>query len=99
MDAMAFSAHLAFVNLASQQPLVETQHVRVATTDSTIRRPGDVIPAAQDALPHEFMQAQLSVDFDKKRPTKVRGAIRASRRKNAVLELNAVKLVIMNPPF
>lgn len=99
MDAMAFSAHLAVVNLASQQPLVKTEHVRIATTDSTIRKPGDSIPGAQEALPHEFLQADLSSDFEAKTPKKSRGAVRSSRGKEPLIELGDVDLVIMNPPF
>jgi hypothetical protein len=100
MDAMAFSAHLAVVNLASQQLLTETKHVRVATTDSTIRKPGERIPAAQDALPHEFLQSTLEDSFGerslKRRP---RGAIASSRKHEALIDLGRVDLVIMNPPF
>lgn len=99
MDAMAFSAHLAVVNLASQKPLQETEHVRLATTDSTVRKPGDVIPAAQEALPHEFLQAKLIDDFRKTGKKKAGGAVRASRKKEATVEMRPVKLVIMNPPF
>jgi hypothetical protein len=101
MDAMAFSAHLAVVNLASQLPLTETEHVRIATTDSTIRAPNQTIPAAQDALPHEFLQATLLDDFHEKKGKKkrLRGAVSSSRKKETTIELHSVNLVIMNPPF
>jgi hypothetical protein len=100
MDAMAFSAHLAVVNLASQMPLTRTRHVRIATTDSTVRKPEETIPSAQDALPHEFLQTTLLSDPGKRSPSRrPRGAVRASKRADSKLDLYNAELVIMNPPF
>jgi hypothetical protein len=99
IDVMAFSSHLAAVNLALQQPLAETDHVRIGTADSTGKHPGDLISTAEHALPSEFHQATLGHDFDKQDSKKKRGVVRTSSRDAKAIELDRVDLVIMNPPF
>ena len=99
IDAMGFVAHLAAVNLAVQQPLVETDHVRIGTADSTSKRPGEDLTPTEASLPREFQQANLEHTFAVKRPGKRRGVVQTSRREARSFRLESVDLVIMNPPF
>jgi type I restriction-modification system DNA methylase subunit len=99
IDAMAFSGHLAAVNLALQQPLLETDHVRIGTIDSTLLRPGATVPTTGEALPTEFRQATLETDF-KKIKTKARTrTVKMTRSEAKGFTVNSVDTIIMNPPF
>lgn len=101
IDAMAFSGHLAAVNLALQQPLFETNYVRIGTIDSTSLRPGSVIPTTGESLPSEFRQTDLGTEFNAieghKGPR--RRVVKMGRREAHGFEIGHVDLVIMNPPF
>ena len=99
IDAMAFSGHLAAVNLAIQQPLKETDHVRIGTTDSTLLRPRSIVPTTGEALPSEFHQTTLEADFDNLEiPARTR-TVRMRRSEARGFAVNHVDVVIMNPPF
>jgi hypothetical protein len=101
IDAMAFSAHLAAVNLALQQPLTKTKHVRIGIADSTTKGPGMTITSTEVNLPREFKQARLSDIFDgsqlkrSKRPR----LVSLGKHAPAPIPLREVELVMMNPPF
>lgn len=102
LDAMAFSAHLAAVNLALQSPLQDTDHVRVGTCDSTHKRPGDDVSPTEETLAWELKQTTLLDKFDKKTPRKrrVAGPVKIAKHQPArPFKLHHVGLVIMNPPF
>ncbi|MEE9174320.1 MAG: N-6 DNA methylase [Thermoplasmata archaeon] len=99
IDAMAFSAHLASVNLALQQPLLDTDHVRIATRDSTTVHPGDTLLPAAEALPHELQQAHLDREFGRPTEGKFRGTIRTSGPQARLIPMTPVDVVMMNPPF
>ena len=98
---MAFSGHLAAVNLALQQPLFETNHVRIGTIDSTSLRPGSVIPTTGESLPSEFRQTDLATEFHtiKRYKGSRRRVIKMGRKEVHGFEIGHVDLVIMNPPF
>lgn len=99
IDAMGFVAHLAAVNLALQQPLVETDHVRIGTVDSTTKHPGDLVRPTEAALPREFQQANLEHTFGVSGATKKKGAVKTSQAEPKAFRIDPVDLVIMNPPF
>lgn len=101
IDAMAFSAHLAAVNLALQQPLTDTDYVRIGTEDSTRLHLGDVIQPTSDMWPQELIQAKISDNFDEKHPrkTKVVRIPSLSKSKARPIYMKQVDVVIMNPPF
>lgn len=100
VDAMAFSAHLAAVNLALQQPLLETDFVRIGRADSTRLKPGMEIQTAGEALPEEFRQSRLEDDhaaLAKKRNTSRVPSLKTGSERS--IPLTKVDVVIMNPPF
>lgn len=101
IDVMAFSGHLAAVNLALQQPLLETNHVRIGTIDSTSLRPGSVIPTTGESLPSEFKQTDLATEFHtiKRNKRSRRRVIKMGRKEEHGFDIRHVDLVIMNPPF
>jgi len=101
IDAMAFSSHLAAVNLALQQPLTDTDYVRIGTEDSTRLHPGDIINPTSEMWPEELTQAKISDQFDAKPSGKVK-VVRIpslSKSKANSIDLKQVDVVIMNPPF
>jgi hypothetical protein len=98
LDVMAFSCHLAAVNLALQQPLLDTDHVRIGRRDSTLLHPGEDVVPASEALPREFKQFRLEDDFTKEsRPSSRVPSLREGG--SGTFRLSRVNLVIMNPPF
>jgi hypothetical protein len=101
IDAMAFSGHLAAVNLALQQPLFETNHVRIGTRDSTSLRPGDYVQTTEESLPSEFRQTTLeTIHIERPRIKKLRTrTIKMGKQEARGFEVGKVDLVIMNPPF
>lgn len=101
IDAMAFSAHLAAVNLALQQPLTKTTHVRVGIADSTTKQPGRAISSAEVSLPREFKQTRLSEVFgeSRQRPVKKPRLVKMGGHSPKPIPLEKVDLVVMNPPF
>lgn len=99
IDAMAFSGHLAAVNLALQQPLLETDHVRIGAIDSTLLRPGAIVPTTGEALPSEFQQATLETDFTKVKSRARKRTIKMGRSEARGFKVDKVNAIIMNPPF
>jgi len=101
IDVMAFSGHLAAVNLALQQPLFETDHVRIGTIDSTSLRPGYIIPTTGESLPSEFRQTDLETEFHamKRHKGPRSRVVRMGRKEAEGFHIGHVDLVIMNPPF
>jgi hypothetical protein len=99
IDAMAFSAHLAAVNLALQQPLMETEHVRIGIADSTSKGPGMTLGANETSLPRELHQVELNHDFDEPPARSKKGAVKVSKTGARDIVLSPVDVVIMNPPF
>ncbi|EQD61586.1 N-6 DNA Methylase, partial [mine drainage metagenome] len=103
IDAMAFAGHLAAVNLALQQPLLETDYLRIGSIDSTTLRdpgnPGSLVPAAGDALPSELVQARLDAEFGSKTKSKRERVISVSRAAPKEFTVGLQDLVMMNPPF
>ncbi len=99
MDAMSFVAHLAAVNLALQQPLEDTDFVRIAATDSTARKPGEVIVSTEAKLSREFKQTDLRSIFEPLVTRHKRGAIQTKRGHKKSFKLDYVDVVMMNPPF
>ncbi len=100
IDVMAFSGHLAAVNLALQQPLFETDHVRIGLKDSTSLQPGSFVPSTEGALPSELKQITLESVHSVKRVKKFRNkVIKMGKNEAKGFDLTSVDLVIMNPPF
>lgn len=103
IDAMAFAGHLAAVNLALQQPLMETDYVRVGAIDSTtLHDPGtagSLVPGAGDALPSEFVQSRLDAEFASKYRPRRQRAVAVSRAAPKEFTVELQDLVMMNPPF
>lgn len=103
IDAMAFAGHLAAVNLALQQPLMETDYLRIGSIDSTtLRDPGSdrsIVPASGDALPSEFVQSRLDAEFSSMPRTKRARTVSVSRAAPKEFKVDRQNLVMMNPPF
>lgn len=100
IDAMAFSSHLAAVNLALQQPLMDTDYVRIGTEDSTRLHPGDSILPTSELWPEELGQSKISDNFEgvshESRVKRI-PSLKGSQAKP--IHLEQVDVVIMNPPF
>lgn len=103
IDAMAFSAHLAAVGLALQEPLSETNHVRIGRTDSTRLLPGTVVVPTEEVLPSEFRQStleeQLNSDAVEMNRGKMKGPVKLGRKEPQAFQMEQVELLMMNPPF
>jgi len=102
IEAMGFAAHLAAVNLALQRPLVDTDYVRIAVSDSTSKRPSgprSVILPWDVSAPREFRQERLDMDLTRKPTRAHRRIVELSKRAARPIHLRKVDLVIMNPPF
>jgi hypothetical protein len=56
---MAFSAHLAAVQLLLQEPLEFTERLRIGTMDSTTSSPGEVIKPFREAIRDAFKQPKI----------------------------------------
>jgi hypothetical protein len=104
IDAMAFSAHLAAVNLAIQRPLTETDRVNIGTGDSSRMKPGDSVSKTSAAL--SDVPVQLTLEESEGhghalRTRKKRGPIpmRGDDQVDSSFKLAGVDLVITNPPF
>jgi hypothetical protein len=106
IDVMAFVAHLAAVHLALQEPLKQTDIVRVGVEDSTTKSPGGFVSSATNIIKEGFRQRKLSPESsDGLAPLQADAYARAgavsldSARPAPPFELSQVDLVIMNPPF
>jgi type I restriction-modification system DNA methylase subunit len=105
VDIMPFAAHLAVVHLALQEPLFETEKVRVAVWDSTELTPNKTIPAISRELRAAYKVPKLD-HFVQDRPIRIeeeafikKGAVTANQVGGEEIPLRKVDLVIMNPPF
>ena len=101
IDAMAFSAHLAAVGLALQQPLHETNYIRIARADSTRLSPGDPVKATEEVLSSEMRQSTLDDEFHSRDHGSPRhkGPVKLGRKEPPPFQMKTVDLLIMNPPF
>ncbi len=100
IDAMAFAAHLAAVNLALQEPLLETDHVQIGTTDSTFTKPGDSVQVTEESLPSMLRQSTLvESQAQHGRRGRTRGPAQLKRTAARPFTLKTVDVVITNPPF
>lgn len=102
IDAMAFSSHLAAVGLALQEPLKETNHVRIGRTDSTRLMPGSDITPTEEVLPTEFRQSTLeeqSNPYEGRTRAHGKGPVKLSRKEPQPFKMEQVDLLVMNPPF
>ena len=100
IDAMAFSAHLAAVGLALQQPLNETNYIRIGRTDSTRLFPGDQVVPTEESLPSQLLQTKLGDHHEEKgRRAPTRGPVKLGRKEPSPFKMEQVALLIMNPPF
>lgn len=101
VDAMAFSSHLAAVNLALQQPLADTDYVRIGTEDSTRLHPQDTIHPTSELWPEELTQTRIDDDFQpsKKSQSSRRRIPALTKQEARPIQLGPVDIVIMNPPF
>ena len=104
LDVMAFSAHLAAVQLLLQQPLKYTEHLRIATIDSTFAKVGMNIKPFGETIKEAFRQRKM-IDFKDGRHnvesaemTKS-GSVAVSDTSKESFVLEETELVIMNPPF
>jgi hypothetical protein len=104
LDAMAFSAHLAAVQLLLQQPLDYTEGLRIGTLDSTMATLGLPVKPFGTVLRDAFRQRKID-DFESGRheikPHEVvkSGAVAVGNAPSEGFNLDPVDLVIMNPPF
>ena len=99
VDAMAFAGHLAAVNLALQQPLLETDHVRIGMTDSTHLTPGFPVPTTGAALPSGFRRSHLMENFPGPTSRNRQRIPQLGRIQPKGFTIGDLDLVIMNPPF
>lgn len=104
VDAMAFSGHLAAVNLALQRPLEETDSVRIGTADSTLLRPnGEPIGATDSVVPTALRQRRLDDVARQTSPkARSRGAVGLKDHGDASqgsFSIPEVDNILMNPPF
>jgi hypothetical protein len=103
-DIMAFSAHLAAVNLALQAPLFETDNVRVAIADSTSLVIGSEIEQAREVFKEAFRSRRLEEFVEGKFQGKPHerskaGVVSIGNKEQQTMRVEPVDLVIMNPPF
>ncbi|MGD0646261.1 MAG: N-6 DNA methylase [Candidatus Bathyarchaeia archaeon] len=108
VDIMPFAAHLAAVHLSLQEPLYETQRVRLAVWDSTepTVRPGKTIPALSRELRKAYARPKLDVftnqsaasGFSENAYIK-KGSLTPEGVGGDAISLEKVDVVIMNPPF
>lgn len=106
IDIMPFAAHLAAVHLSLQEPLYETEKVRIAVWDSTELRPSQRIPSVSRELKEAYKQPTLDVILNEgaiPRPGKdafvEKGSLTSDKIGGEEIPLEKVDLVIMNPPF
>ena len=102
VDIMPFAAHLAAINLALQEPLYQTEKVRIGVWDSTDLKPNMTIPAMSTELMEVYKRPSLEMFGDiTKSPAKYikKGGIALDKRVKNNIHQTKVDLVIMNPPF
>lgn len=108
LDIMPFAAHLAAVHLSLQEPLYETQRVRLALWDSTepTVRPGNNIPALSRELRKAYARPKLDVFTNQSAVSRFsenayinKGSLTPEGVGGDEIPLEKVDVVIMNPPF
>jgi|GEM_PF-502926 tRNA1(Val) A37 N6-methylase TrmN6 len=108
IDIMPFAAHLAAVHLSLQAPLYDTQRVRLAVWDSTepTVRPGKIIPALSRELSKAYANPKIDFFANESAHTQFKesaylkkGAVTSEGVGGDAIPLEAVDVVIMNPPF
>jgi len=104
VDIMPFAAHLAVVHLAMQAPRFTTQRVRVGIWDSTELEPNRSIPSLTRELSGAFKQPTLDMFKDGRHPMEMaeyieKGSMTPGGVGGDKIDLDAVDVVIMNPPF
>lgn len=108
VDIMPFAAHLAAVHLSLQEPLYETQRVRLAVWDSTepTVRPGKTIPTISRELRKAYARPKLDVFTNQSAKSGFaenayidKGSLTPEGVGGDAISLESVDVVIMNPPF
>ena len=108
VDVMPFAAHLAAVHLSLQEPLYETQRVRLAVWDSTepTVRPGKTIPTLSRELRKAYARPKLDVFTNHSAISAFsenayinKGSLTPEGVGGDAIHLESVDVVIMNPPF
>jgi len=106
IDVMPFAAHLAVVHLSLQEPLYETERVRIAVWDSTELNPRQSIPAISRELKESYKQPTLdailkqgAVPMPAKDAFMEKGAVTLDKVGGEEIALEKLDVVIMNPPF
>jgi len=99
-DIMAFSAHLAVVQLAMRRPFYETDEVRVAVYDSTDFKPGKKVKPLQEVWPRDQTTiADFGLDTARQTKKLKKGSLSAKGDIGHEFTLEPVDVVLMNPPF
>ena len=97
VDIMSFAAHLAVVQLALRNPAHFTDKARVAVYNSTALGPGSPIrPIAETAVGSTPLEAWSQEGYS---PRKVRRGAVSSQGAGKGFSMEAVDVVLMNPPF
>lgn len=104
IDVMPFAAHLSCIHLALQAPVYETDEVNIGIADSTSLKPGDKISPLSFVLPEPEQQRGLGDYSDGAKPDLEGegvegGSVTLDADVGEEMELSAVDVVIMNPPF
>jgi len=105
IDIMPFAAHLAVVHLSLQEPLYETERVRIAVWDSTELTPDRKIPAISRELREVYRQPTIDAYGEGKPPKHgeeafvKKGVLTLDKIGGEEIQLEKVDVVIMNPPF
>jgi len=98
VDVMAFSAHLAVVQLALRNPVWKTDEVRISIQDSTILKPGMKIKPFQEVWPKG--QRTLTSFHSQDDGGKMKeGALSGTMSKGHEFILEPFDVILMNPPF
>jgi len=97
VDIMSFAAHLAVVQLALRNPAHFTDKARVAVYNSTSLGPGSPIrPIAEAVVGSQPLEAWSQEGYS---PRKVRRGAVSSEGAGKGFSMEAVDVVLMNPPF
>jgi hypothetical protein len=104
LDVMAFSAHLAAVQLLLQEPLSYTEQLRIGTLDSTQAEVGLPVKPFGLTIKDAFRQRKLT-DFQGGRhiirphESVKTSVVSVGKQSPGTFVLGAVDTVLMNPPF
>jgi hypothetical protein len=104
LDVMAFSAHLAAVQLLLQEPLNYTEQLRIGTLDSTQAEVGLPVKPFGLTIKDAFRQRKLT-DFKEGRhlvrphESVKTGVVSVGKHAPGTFFLDSVDTLLMNPPF